>query len=227
MLHTFLQNLTPYERHLLADRQRKAEERANETQEQREARQLRDRMWHQETRAAQRAAEDAARPPRVRRGRGGRVVIDLERAGFCYDPEYFVENKLAEHPVWDIGKMDQICTYCDAKKFPGEKPGMCCKNGKVKEDEGEVRRIPKPPDALLPLFDLSTSQGKGFIGNARKYNAAFQMSSILTQWEVLPGNGPPNVKISGHLYHRIGGLRPSSGEEPKFLQIYFIGKFLF
>ena len=207
----------------MSERQRVANIRANETEDQRRERQLRDRMWHQDTRAAQRAAEDAARPPRIRRGRGGREIIDLERAGFCYEAAYFTENKLDEHPVWDIGRMDKVCTHCEAKKFPGEKPGMCCKNGKVKEDEGEVRRIPKPPDALLPLFDLNTAQGKGFIRNARSYNAAFQMSSILTQWEVLEGY-MPTVKISGHLYHRIGGLRPSEGEDPKFLQIYFIGK---
>ena len=206
----------------MSERQRVANIRANETEDQRRERQLRDRMWHQDTRAAQRAAEDAARPPRIRRGRGGREIIDLERAGFCYEAAYFTENKLDEHPVWDIGRMDKVCTHCEAKKFPGEKPGMCCKNGKVKEDEGEVRRIPKPPDALLPLFDLNTPQGKGFVGNARKYNSAFQMSSIATEWAVEPGFFP-TVKISGHLYHRIGGLRPSRGEEPKFLQIYFIG----
>ena len=218
----FLQNLTQYERHLLADRQRQQQNRANETDEQRAARQLRDRMWHQQARA--RVAGERTLGTRTRRGRGGRVIIDLEKAGFSYDPASYDEWK--EHEVWDIGKMDKVCTYCDAKKFKGEKPGMCCKSGKVNEDEGEVRRIPKPPDALLPLFDLSTTQGKQFVGNARKYNSAFQMSSILTQWEVLPGF-MPTVKISGHMYHRIGGLNPSRGEEPKFLQIYFIGKILF
>ena len=33
----------------------------------------------------------------------------------------------------------------------------------------------------------------------------------------------PTFKIQGQVYHLMGSLLPQSGEEHKFLQIYFIG----
>ena len=210
LFFAFLQNQSQYERHLEADRQRKRRERANESQEQREARQLRDRMWHQHDRMQ----EAAVRP--LSSGK------KLERAGFSYDVTTFNAHTLK---IWDIGRMNHVCPICHAKKFKLETKGMCCGGGGKVEKDIHVPRIPKPPEELLHLFDLDTQEGKNFIGNSRKYNSAFQMSSILTQWEALPGF-MPTVKISGHLYHRMGPLMPSEGEQPKFLQIYFIGNFI-
>ena len=31
----------------------------------------------------------------------------------------------------------------------------------------------------------------------------------------------PTFKIQGKVYHRIGSLRPGTGEQPKFAQLYF------
>jgi hypothetical protein len=33
----------------------------------------------------------------------------------------------------------------------------------------------------------------------------------------------PTFKIQGQVYHRIGSLMPVEDEEPKFLQLYFVG----
>ncbi|KYO44463.1 hypothetical protein Y1Q_0016764 [Alligator mississippiensis] len=33
----------------------------------------------------------------------------------------------------------------------------------------------------------------------------------------------PTFKVQGQVYHRIGSLMPLPNEEPKFLQIYFVG----
>ena len=204
-----MQSQSQYDRHLRSERQRIARIRANETVEQRSQRQQRDREWHQQARM-----EEAAVQRPTRRARS------VKMAGFCYDVTTYTDF---DRNYGNIGGMNIVCTYCQALRFKEEPAGMCCKHGRVEQDPF-VPKIPKPPDQLMPLFSLQTSQSKQFIGNSRKYNSAFQMSSILTQWEVLPGF-MPTVKISGHLYHRIGSLVPSLGEDPKFLQIYFIGKY--
>jgi hypothetical protein len=33
----------------------------------------------------------------------------------------------------------------------------------------------------------------------------------------------PTFKVQGQVYHRIGSLMPVGEEEPKFLQLYFVG----
>jgi hypothetical protein len=33
----------------------------------------------------------------------------------------------------------------------------------------------------------------------------------------------PTFKVQGQIYHRIGSLMPMRGEDPKFLQVYFVG----
>lgn len=52
----------------------------------------------------------------------------LENEAFHYDPT----KEYCQHLNVVIGKMDNTCKFCGAKKFKGETPSMCCKNGKVK-----------------------------------------------------------------------------------------------
>jgi hypothetical protein len=33
----------------------------------------------------------------------------------------------------------------------------------------------------------------------------------------------PTFKVQGQIYHRVGSLLPTSGADPQFLQIYFMG----
>ena len=80
-----------------------------------------------------------------------------------------------------------------------------------------------PPDEMLPLFSLENTRGKQFLANSRKYNMAFSMTSLKTNF-VNEGGYRPTVKIAGQLVHMLGPLLPDEGEEPKFVQIYFIGK---
>ena len=127
---------------------------------------------------------------------------------------------LDTHALFDIGRMDVICRFCGAKRFRGEPVGICCKSGNV----NDVPKIPSPPAEWQHLFSGDTSQSKQFLSNARKYNNCFSLTSIETNWKI-EGNYMPTVKIEGMLYHRIGSLLPDQGEEPKFLQIYFVGKY--
>ena len=86
----------------------------------------------------------------------------------------------------------------------------------------DVPCIPAPPDELLELYSNESSRSKNFLGNTRKFNMAFSMTSIKTRFIVEPGF-MPTVKIEGQLSHLIGPLQAPVGEEAKFLQIYFIG----
>lgn len=94
---------------------------------------------------------------------------NLEGEAFHYDltQEY---NKLQQVI---IGKMDQVCQFCDAKKFSRETPGMCCMKGKVRLTSLEVR----PPE-LFRCMTGETSESKHFLQNVRAYNACFQMTSF-------------------------------------------------
>ena len=191
-------------------RQRKTEterrRRANESQEQRERRQTQDRLWHQ-------ADREVVEVQTVQRRRKKNT---LEKGGWDYNVATF---QLHHHQNFNIGCMNVICTSCQAKRFPKEPKGLCCKSGKV----SDVPLIPAPPDEMVPLFTLENTRGKQFLGNARKYNQAFHMTSIKTNWVVEPGF-MPTVKIQGQMSHMLGPLQPADGDEAKFLQIYFIGK---
>ena len=181
---------------------------ANQSQEQRVRRQSQDRLWHQ-------AAIEVVEP---QTGQRRRKKNTLEKGGWDYDVATF---QLHHHQLFNIGCMNVICTFCNAKRFPKEPKGLCCKSGKV----SDVPLIPTPPDEMMPLFSLENSRSRQFLANARKYNSAFHMTSIKTNWVVEPGF-MPTVKIQGQMSHMLGPLQPADGDEAKFLQIYFIGKLI-
>ena len=49
------------------------------------------------------------------------------------------------------------------------------------------------------------------------------MTSFGTTKEIKEPGYMPTFKIQGQVYHRIGSLLPLQNEEPKFLQVYFVG----
>ena len=207
-----------YQRHIERERQRIAAFRANETEEQRGARQLRDLLWHQHDRG-QTGQDDAARGRGGGRGRGRRGAnagMNISRAAWNYDVADF---NIHNHTMFDIGSMSVKCTHCSALRFKKEPDGICCKNGKV----SDVPLIPDPPEELMPLFDINTQRGRQFLANSRKYNMAFCMTSIASNTFVNEPGYMPTVKIQGQMSHQLGPLLPSDGDDPKFLQIYFIG----
>ena len=115
--------------------------------------------------------------------------------------------------------MSKICPYCKALKFNGETMGMCCASGKVK-----LPQLAAPPEPLKTLLTGTTSESKCFfffLSNIRKYNSCFQMTSFGAQIEN-QDQFMHTFKVKGQIYHRAGSLLPFSGENHKFLQLYFI-----
>ena len=118
--------------------------------------------------------------------------------------------------------MDIECNYCHALKFKNETAAMCCSAGKI--------RLPpflEPPEPLRSLLLGVTSDSKLFLKKTRKFNSCFQVTSfsanIVTDVHTDGRRFESTFKIQGQIYHQIDSLYHLPNEDPKFLQIYFLG----
>ena len=118
--------------------------------------------------------------------------------------------------------MDKVCQYCQALKFRNEAAGMCCASGKV-----VLSPLPAPPEPLLSLLTGNSDDSKLFLRKIRKFNSCFQMTSFgatkICDRASDGRNFETTFKIQGQVYHKIGSLMPMPDNNPKFLQIYFMG----
>jgi hypothetical protein len=94
---------------------------------------------------------------------------------------------------------------------------MCCSGGKVHRPP--FKELPVPLNSLL--FGAHPDS-EHFLNSFRKYNSSFQMASFGAKL-VIEGNFMPAHKVKGEVYHLMGNLLPAPQEEPKCLQIYFLG----
>ena len=156
-----------------AGRIRASMSRAREMLEEREFHLYQDRVSPSTSRARETSQEWELCLEQVwRRTEESRIVSrhsDLKLGGFNYSAGYDYYT----HPKVVIGRMDVVCNHCQAKKYKGEPPGMCCSNGKVKLPPLKV-----PPEPLLSYLSGSTADSKHFLKNVRAYNSSFQMTSF-------------------------------------------------
>ena len=112
------------------------------------------------------------------------------------------------------GPMNELCSECQALKFSGETPSLCCTNGKVRLPD--IRPPPADIDHMFEgenqLFTLK------FI---KAMNAMCALGSIGVKESRVPGYNP-TYKIEGQMHHKIGSLQPRHGEKPKYMQVYFV-----
>ena len=140
-------------------------------------------------------------------------VVAWLKAAFHYD-----RNKpYNTNPKVTIGRMNNVCKYCGAKKWQGETPGMCCNGGKFK-----LEVLHAPPEMLKKLLTEDTSDAKHFRQNLWKYNTAFAMTSFGADKDLTNRGFFTTYKVQGQVYHLLGSLLPLPEETPKFLQVYFI-----
>ncbi|CAE1244797.1 unnamed protein product [Acanthosepion pharaonis] len=118
-----------------------------------------------------------------------------------------------------IGAMDKVCTFCNAQKWAGEQPGLCCSEGKIK-----LPSLDEPPQPLRDLLLGTTSESTHFLEAIRKYNCCFQMTSFGAK-AICEGGWMPTFKVQGQVYHLMGSLLADQGEPPQFLQIYFLADY--
>lgn len=208
------------ERRLAAD----ASRRASQSKEQHKARLAADvvrRASQSEEKRKARVAADAIRRSKARgreceESRQRRILGDWvckENSAFAYDEIIHY----SEDPLINIGRMTVTCNFCQALKWKGETPGMCCSNGKV-----QLPPLIDPPEPLMTLLTANSTEGRHFQSNVRKYNSCFQMTSFGSTKQIKERGFMPTFKIQGQVYHQIGSLQPLPDEEPKFLQIYFV-----
>lgn len=84
------------------------------------------------------------------------------------------------------------------------------RNGKIKQlvcavQEASLLQLDEPPESLKQLILGSHPLSKHFIGNTRKYNTLFQMTSFGAK-QVVEDNLMPKFKIQGQVYHGIGSF---------------------
>jgi hypothetical protein len=89
--------------------------------------------------------------------------------------------------------------------------------------ESRISNLRPPPEPLYDLYTAITSEAREFRHNIWHYNRALSFTSlgVTEDWSVNQHSaGPPVFRIQGDLYHRIGNLLPSEGQNPTYAQIY-------
>ena len=119
-----------------------------------------------------------------------------------------------EDTVDTIGKMDVKCDHCGALKFAKETSTTCCSGGKV-----ILEPFPRPPNALMELWNGTDARSRLFRLHARTLNNAVCLSSLQGNDRNMPGFNP-SVVFQGRVQHRAGALLPAEGEQPRFAQLY-------
>ena len=116
----------------------------------------------------------------------------------------------------DIGKMNEVCSFCGALKFKMENPSLCCSQGRIK-----IPFLECNSPYLKSLYDGTHSSSNHFLQKIRSYNSCFQMTSFGANIKRIDGYNP-SFTVQGQVYHRIGSVQPETDKQPQFLQIYFI-----
>lgn len=123
-----------------------------------------------------------------------------------------------------FGACDRVCPHCHALFWIEERLSYggstnsrpqyhrCCLAGKV-----TLREHQQYPPYIRRLFST-----RYFMENIRAYNQMFAMTSLgaTIDESVNNGRGPYVFKVSGQIYHWIGGLCPPPQRDPRFLQLY-------
>ena len=110
------------------------------------------------------------------------------------------------------------CPHCNALLWSGEPSGMCCHYGKV-----HIPVLERPPEPLASLLLGEVEESEHFLSNFRRYNAAFQMTSMGCKDVTSRSEWNPCYKIQGAVCHKIGSLCPAPDTDAEFAQIYFVG----
>ena len=114
-----------------------------------------------------------------------------------------------------IGSMNLECPKCSALKWKGESATTCCNDGKV-----VLEKFPDPPIYLKKLWKDKTTQAKIFRENARSFNNALALSSLVVTNRKFSDGFTPSVVFEGKVSQMYGPLIPKDGEQPRFAQIY-------
>jgi len=146
----------------------------------------------------------------VRGQQGRKTTMNVEKA---VDVSMYWEDLNVMHKAGPF--TGSPCTHCGAFKWQDESESTCCAKGKVK-----LHPIKPLPPRMVRLYDIN--ENPHFLKNIVAYNNLLALASLGYN---KPNDGVlgfrPTFKIQGKMYHRIGSLLPTAGEQPKFAQLYF------
>ncbi|XP_058799382.1 uncharacterized protein LOC131668913 [Phymastichus coffea] len=135
------------------------------------------------------------------------------------------QNSIVEENY--LGKMDTLCTHCNAKHFDSERvqrKGLsfndCCSHGAVALD-----RTLDFPQELAFLFNGTHAKSNNFFEHIRYYNNSLSFASFNANLVNFQSRrpGPYCFKIHGQIYYQINtALYPSENEQPAFGQLFFV-----
>jgi hypothetical protein len=128
-----------------------------------------------------------------------------------------------------LGPFTHACRSCHACHWIAERKSSstirapifaeCCKAGEV-----DLPLFERLPPLLQSLFDGRTRQAIEFRRHIRTYNKSLAFTSTGGPQHLdgssYDGRGPPQYKIHGEIFHRLGPIRPSDGVDPVFSQLY-------
>ncbi|XP_050683985.1 uncharacterized protein LOC126978908 [Leptidea sinapis] len=196
------------------DRIRKRLQRKRKTNEQADDRRIQNAIRMRDLRLNEQMEAQVSKTTVYSVRQKRREKYSLEQEAFHYNPtrNYF------EHSSIVIGRMNEVCKFCEAKKFKGETQSICCSSGKIKLPE-----LKSLPPEFLEYKKGETQNSKEFLQQIRNYNACFQMTSFGATAVIEEKGFNPVFKIQGQVYHKIGSLLSLPNNTPKFLQIYFVG----
>lgn len=119
------------------------------------------------------------------------------------------------------GALNVLCEFCNSKNFHDEKPtdgkfSKCCRKGVVILPEINVAPL------LQQLMTNNHAHSKNFMDNIRAFNSSLAFASMGANIAPPPGGGPYCFRIHDSIYHRVGVLNPSSGEQRKYAQLFIL-----
>ena len=142
-------------------------------------------------------------------------------------PLAFITER-ARWKVLNLGQMNVICDFCNAKHWFNERASgstttrsvfeQCCKKGAV-----QLPPLSTPPKLLQSLMKNQDSISRTFRTKIREYNSALSFTSVKYQADTRTanwGSGVQCFQIYGELYHLQGPLEPVPNTTPQFAQLF-------
>ncbi|CAG7862632.1 unnamed protein product [Brassica rapa] len=144
-------------------------------------------------------------------------------------------KKKAAPPKLNMGYVDEgdpthKCEHCGAIMWYGEriekkrqtkKPkfSLCCGQGQV-----QLPLLKQSPEILRKLLNDDDEISRYYRENIRQINMVFSFTSLGGKIDrsAPAGHGPKMVVLQGENYHLMGSLKPPTGGDPKFGQLYIV-----
>eukprot|EP00043_Microstomoeca_roanoka_P020229 m.242051 g.242051 ORF g.242051 m.242051 type:complete len:334 (+) comp17132_c0_seq3:808-1809(+) len=125
---------------------------------------------------------------------------------------------LFEIAEFQLSERRVVCAHCQALRWPGEAPSMCCRKGAVR-----LNRVQEPPELLRALWLGQHELSPLFLSLARNFNNALALSSMQVDVPVhLQHRQTPSVVICGKVYHKLQPLMPQRHENARGAQLYVL-----